>query len=121
METIQYPSKTKASKEHRCDFCAQKINKGEDYLNSIHKNDGEIYAWKTHQYCSDLADRLDMYEDGMLTQEGFQETVHAVYDRIFYGKSLDEEVIDQLRQGSFKVKFSYLLRYYRKLDKEMVV
>lgn len=55
-------SKPKARKEHRCDFCYDKINKGEVYDSQVCVYDN-IYNWKTHARCSEIASELNMYDD----------------------------------------------------------
>ena len=62
METLAYPKEVKARKEHRCDFCNQKLMVGTIYMKSTHVLDGRIYDWKTHNYCNKISHRLDMYE-----------------------------------------------------------
>ena len=77
METLSYPKEIKATKEHRCDFCTDKIRVGEKYMKSTHKYDGTIYDWKTHTYCDKIADRLNMYHDADegVSADSFQETI----------------------------------------------
>lgn len=126
METLTYPTETKAVKEHSCNFCAEKITKGETYLKSTHKYDGEVYDWKTHKHCAELAERLKMYDnaDEGVTGDFFQETIHCVHDDLLFGLIPNEEaqkysdIIQQLRKVRFKDKLGYVIRYYKKLDKE---
>lgn len=126
METLTYPTETKAIKEHSCNFCAEKITKGETYLKSTHKYDGEVYDWKTHKHCAELAERLKMYDDADegVTDDFFQETIHCVHDDLLIGLIPNEEaqkysdIIQQLRRVRFKDKLGYVIRYYKKLDKE---
>jgi hypothetical protein len=82
METLSYQEEVKANKEHRCDFCFDKIKKGETYCTSTHKQDGEVYTWKTHKYCSEIASRLKMYDDcdEGVTADDFQEIIHHFHD-----------------------------------------
>lgn len=54
----------KARKEHVCMFCGGNINKGEKYEYSTCKYDDRIYPWKTHLKCKDIAQELEMYDDG---------------------------------------------------------
>lgn len=80
METIKYPKETKANKEHKCDFCCGKIEKGSTYINGVYKYDG-IYSWKTHKSCSEIASKLKMYEncDEGVTTDDFQEFIKHEY------------------------------------------
>lgn len=84
METLIYPTKTKANKEHKCNFCNGLIQKSEIYLKSSHKFDGDIYTWKSHEKCSELASKLNWYEncDYGLTQEDFIESAKNEYQNI---------------------------------------
>jgi hypothetical protein len=126
METLSYQKEVKANKEHRCNFCCEKIKQGETYCTSTHKQDGDVYTWKTHKHCSEIADRLKMYEgcDEGLTDEGFQESIHSEYFDLMVNKFSKEDVtkytdvIQQLRNVRFKDKLSYVIRHYAKLDKQ---
>lgn len=126
METISYQKEVKANKEHRCNFCCEKIRQGEIYVTSTHKQDGTVYDWKTHKHCSEIADRLKMYEDcdEGLTDEGFQESIHSEYFdlmlSLFEKDDLKKypDVVQQLRNVRFKDKLSYVIRHYAKLDKQ---
>jgi len=100
METIQYPTKVKSKKEHKCNFCNGKINKGNYYLKSIHKYD-VIYTWKTHIHCSEIADKLRMYDhcDEGLTSDIFIETIKEEYNSIMQKNQQDFDIpkfIDRL-------------------------
>lgn len=84
METLQYPTKTTAIKEHKCDFCTGVILKKDVYWKSTYKYDGIIYTWKTHQDCADIANRLNMYDnDGEgVSTEDFIENIKCEYQKI---------------------------------------
>ena len=126
METISYPKQTKARKEHRCNFCACRIPKGDTYVKSTHAYEGSIYDWKTHTHCSEIASRLKMYDhcDEGLTQDDFMETIHSEHDDILCSIIPDDQVqkfsdiIRQLRSVNFKAKLGYVIRHYKKIDKE---
>lgn len=126
METLKYQTETKAKKEHRCNFCNEKIAKREIYIKSTHKYDGEVYDWKVHLHCAKIAEQLKMYDnaDEGVTEEIFQETIHSVHDDLLInqlsGKELKKysDVIQQLRKVGFKDKLGYVIRYHNKLDKE---
>lgn len=82
METLTYQKEVKAIKEHSCNFCGTKINIGEAYMKSTHKHDGDVYDWKTHKYCAEIAERLKMYDDADegVTMDDFMETIHCKHD-----------------------------------------
>lgn len=83
METLKYPTRTKAFKNHECMFCCQPITKGSYYLRSTHKYD-VLYTFKTHEVCQVLAEKLRMYDeaDEGVTTDIFVETVKEEYSRI---------------------------------------
>jgi len=122
METLSYPKETKAKKEHLCGFCNEIIYKGEIYLKSTHTYDREIYDWKSHKHCSNIADKLNMYEDcdEGLTQDSFMEAIHNEHDnlliKLFPQKDIMKyrDVIQQLRSVNFKSKLGYVIRHHNK-------
>ena len=130
METLTYQKETKAIKEHSCNFCAEKIKVGETYTKSTHKCDGEVYDWKTHLHCANIAERLKMYDAARdsgyegVTDEFFMETIHCEHDDLMINLLPQNElqkysdIIQQLRKVRFKDKFGYVIRHYAKLDKE---
>lgn len=128
METLTYQKEVRAIKEHSCNFCGTKINIGEVYMKSTHKHDGDVYDWKTHKYCAEIAERLKMYDDADegVTMDDFMETIHCKHDDLLIDQlPFDKEqpqkfsdIIQQLRHVKFKDKLWYVIRYYKKLDKE---
>lgn len=72
IETIRKETR-KARKRHRCDYCSGFIKPGEIYEYAVEKCD-ELYEWKTHKKCIEIASALWDYidpDEGM-TQEDFQ-------------------------------------------------
>jgi len=66
----------KSHKEHRCDYCGLPIVKGSGYVRQFLKDDKDIYSWKSHLLCAELA--LYMFEsyefsEGDVTTTLFQE------------------------------------------------
>jgi hypothetical protein len=127
MQTISSNTETKAAKDHRCDFCAGRIPKGDTYIKSTHAYDGSAYDWKTHKHCEALAKRLNMYDssdDEGLTAESFQETVHEEYMEILWHippRQIAEQLTvlyDQLRSVHFKEKLGFVIRHYAQVDRD---
>jgi len=126
METISYPTDVKAIKEHRCDFCGGRIPKGDTYTKSTHKGDGDIYDWKTHKHCADIATRLKMYDDcdEGLTADGFQESIRNEYYELILSKFSSDDIkkysiiIQEFRNVVFRDQLGYVIRHYAKIDKE---
>lgn len=127
METLTQEKEVKAIKEHKCNFCGGKISVGEIYMKSTHKCDGDIYDWKTHKYCAEIANRLKMYDDAYegVTMDDFIETINYKHNDLLIGQlPFDKEqprkfsdIIQQLQKVNFRDKLWYVIRYYKKLDK----
>lgn len=121
MTTIQQPTITTARKEHKCDYCLDKIRIGEKYLSSTHVQDGDIYDWHTHKLCGSLADKLDMYDmsDDGVSSEDFMEIASDDYFSILISMVDKEDaqkyrdVLKELHGVSFRNKLRYLIRHYK--------
>lgn len=126
MDTLSYPKQTKARKEHRCDFCGERILIGESYEKSTYAYDGHVYDWKAHNYCSKLASRLNLYADADegVSMDYFMEAIHEEHDHILISNIPNElqnelsDIIRQLKHVSFHHKLWFVIRYYNKLDKK---
>lgn len=62
MITTLKDSHTIARKEHICDLCGGKINKGQKYYRQTNLYDGCFYEWVEHEECHQIASELDMYD-----------------------------------------------------------
>ena len=82
METVSPSKLVKANKEHKCDFCNLAIAKNEKYLTQVNKFDGNIYRWKSHTNCMNLADKLKLFDcsDEGLTQDDFKDCINDYYN-----------------------------------------
>lgn len=128
METISNTKEVKANKDHKCDFCGERIPSGSKYFTSTHKQEGHVYDWKSHPYCSKLASRLNMYEDADegVSADIFQETISSYHDDalidLFPKDEINKysDIIQQIRHVSFHYKLMYVIRHYGKLDKKEV-
>ena len=76
----------KARKEHKCDFCLQKIEKRDVYNAQTNVYEGEIYTWKSHLRCGKIASELRMYDDsgyeGLGSDDFIEYINNAYYDLI---------------------------------------
>lgn len=75
MSELISQTERKARKEHICEYCGEKILRGEKYLSAFLKDGGDVWQWKTHLHCDFIANELWRYinpTDGM-QQEHFQE------------------------------------------------
>ena len=82
MEIINSPTIRKANKTHKCMFCCDNIEKGTNYFISTYVNDGDIYRWKCHTYCSEIASKLKMYDhadDYGVSTDDFMEIINGEY------------------------------------------
>ena len=78
-----------ARKEHYCEFCGGKINKGEKYIRQTQSDGGQAYTLKFHIHCSELCELLKMrneYGDN-LTNVDFEGCVDEYVRRKHYVKS----------------------------------
>lgn len=55
-------AKRKARKPHVCDYCRNTIKPGETYIVDTLKFD-DIYSWKTHTKCEEIASEIWNYAD----------------------------------------------------------
>ena len=62
METLSDITR-KANKAHICDFCNTKINKGERYHIQTNVADNDIWTWKSHISCKEIARKLKMFDE----------------------------------------------------------
>lgn len=76
-----------AKKLHRCDLCGLWIEVGEKYDWQKNVHDRELYEFKMHLSCLELASKLDMFDefDGGLTSDDFVEFVSQEYPDITTG------------------------------------
>lgn len=77
-------SKPKSKKEHTCDFCIEKIEKGKVYNSDTISHGDEFYTWKTHLKCAIIANKLTMYEDSQdgVTSDEFQDYITEEFKRM---------------------------------------
>lgn len=128
MKTLKNSTETKAIKEHRCNFCNERIPKGGTYMKSTHIGDGGLYDWKTHKHCNELADILNMYDNVEywgVDQEQFIESVRYEYkcimDEMLRESMSDnfELISNQLEYVSFKHALGYVYRHHKALINEL--
>ena len=83
-----------ARKEHLCEFCGCKINKGQKYYRQTNVYDGCIYDWIEHEECREIASELDMFgecdSDEGLSSEGFEEILDNYIHREHYDDITDD-------------------------------
>ena len=82
----------KAKKEHTCDWCQCKIDKGEEYQNTTLKFN-DLYIWKSHLHCTKIYQELkmDTYDGDGVDSDTFMEFVYE-----FLYKNLNEEENDEI-------------------------
>lgn len=83
-----------ARKEHLCEFCGCKINKGQKYYRQTNIFDGRIYDWIEHEECREIASELDMYDecdyDEGLSTDLFKEILDDYIDQEHYDDITDD-------------------------------
>lgn len=87
---VTYPT---AKKEHRCEFCACKIQPGQKYVRQTNVYDGVVYDFITHQECKDVAHELRMYDDcddSGLDGESFRENLNEYVYVNHYDNEADD-------------------------------
>ena len=127
MTTLSEPKEIKSRKEHRCDFCSEKIIVGQKYTKSSYANDGSVYHWKVHNYCDKLSHTLKMYEDFNegVTMDDFMENVSEAHQEILTSIIPTEDInkfsdiTSQLTKVRFKDKLWFVIRHFNKLEKEL--
>ena len=84
MEIISSSTPT-ARKNHKCNYCGDVIPKGEKYESSFMKAFGDVYEWKNHIQCSEIASKLDMFDncDEGLDEDGFHENIEYEYANLY--------------------------------------
>lgn len=68
----------KARKNHMCNFCGGIISCGDSYNYQNNVVDGQVYVWKSHTTCQEIADSFYKYSDDCLTEEDFIENVNLI-------------------------------------------
>jgi len=93
MSTILRETYPTAKKEHRCEFCCEKIAIGQKYVRQTNVYDGVVYDFVTHQECKDVAHELKMYDgcdDSGLDGESFRVDIECYV----YANHYDDEKND---------------------------
>ena len=113
METIQYPTEVKANKEHNCNFCTFKIEKGNSYFKSVHKID-EVYTWKTHSHCKKISEILAMYDncDEGVTTYDFIENIKSEYNDLMLTNNYEIYTNKDFIVPSFQDRLNFVLVHY---------
>ena len=113
METIKSATLTSANKSHQCMFCTQSIEKGSKYYKSVHKLD-EVYTWRTHVHCAELASKLGMYDntDDGLTTDMFIEFVKNEYQDIMSNAQNELYEINDFIIPKLKEQLQFVLSHY---------
>lgn len=93
MPTILRETYPTANKEHRCEFCFEKITIGQKYVRQTNVYDGVVYDFITHKECKEVAYELRMYDDcddSGLCGESFREHL----DEYVYANHYDDKIDD---------------------------
>ena len=111
MEIIS-TSKQKARKQHTCDWCELPIEIGTIYERQVCKDD-EIFVWKNHISCAEIAHKLKMFDsywDEGLGANDFQEQITEEYKNLMI---LADESFSVL--PPFKHQLEYVVAHHLKI------
>ena len=111
METISYTTQ-KARKEHRCDWCNEKINIGETYAKLFYKED-DVYVWKNHIHCEKIAQELKMFDNGSVSESDFYETIREEYVRIMEIHHSEVFNYEHFQYPNFKEQLDFVCEFYK--------
>ena len=79
-----------ARKEHICELCRCKINKGQKYYRQTNVLDGCIYDWIEHEECREIASELDMFGE-CDSDEGLSSDLYKeIIDNYIYREHYDD-------------------------------
>lgn len=113
METISR-TKPKARKEHKCDWCNGTINKGEIYERSFLKYN-DIYVWKNHMRCSEIANKLSMFDDCNdygLDEDTFHELIENEFCILWQKKDIDYYKSKDFKMPDFLGQLDFVCNHY---------
>lgn len=113
METIRHPKEVKAQKQYQCDYCRGVIERGTIYIKSTHKYD-EIYDWRSHPNCSEIASKLKMFDnhDEGVTGEDFREHIADEYSNIMSENESELWESSSFKVPSFQDRMQYVLKHH---------
>ena len=79
-----------ARKEHLCEFCGCKINKGQKYYRQTNIFDGRIYDWIEHEECREIASELDMFGECDYDEGLSSDLYKEIIDNYIYREHYDD-------------------------------
>ena len=107
-----------ARKEHLCELCGCKINKGQKYHRQTNVYDGRVYDWIEHEECCQIVSELDMCSecdcDEGLSSDYFKDILNEYIYQKHYNDSTDDiaedwqsltryeqvcKILDELKRG----------------------
>ena len=107
-----------ARKEHICEFCGGKINKGQKYYRQTNIYDGCIYEWIEHEECHQIASALDMYGkcdfDEGLSPERFRD----ILDEYIYQEHYDDITDDIAEDWQNLTKYEEVCKILEELKEK---
>ena len=104
-----------ARKEHLCQLCGCKINKGQKYYRQTNVYDGRIYDWIEHEECREIASELVVYDecdyDEGLSLEDFEEII----DNYIYQEHYDDITDDIAEDWQNLTKYEEVCKILQEL------
>lgn len=86
MEIVSETTVT-ARKEHRCELCFCKINKGQKYRKQFNKDCGDVWTFNAHEECSELTSILDFSEYYGIDNDAFGDEMTGYLRRYHYDEA----------------------------------
>ncbi|MDO9186956.1 MAG: hypothetical protein Q7W13_13160 [Bacteroidia bacterium] len=106
--------KRKANKEHICDWCSLKINKGEIYANQSNADEGTVFTWKNHIHCADLMDKIGAYDNGDgVSTDDFQEYAKNEYQNIMSKYHNEVYESKDFKYPNFEQQLKFVLEFHK--------
>ena len=79
-----------ARKEHICELCGCKINKGQKYYRQTNVFDGRIYDWIEHEECGQTVSELDMFSECDSDEDLSTDLYKEIIDNYIYREHHDD-------------------------------
>ena len=79
-----------ARKEHICELCGCKINKGQKYYRQTNVFDGRIYDWIEHEECGQIVSELDMFGECDSDEDLSTDLYKEIIDDYIYREHYDD-------------------------------
>ena len=118
MPTTLKESHPIAKKEHICELCGGKINKGQQYYRQTNIYGGCIYEWIEHEECHQIASELDMYDECGYDEGLTAETFGDILDEYVYQEHYDDITDDIAEDWQNLTKYEEVCKILEELKEK---